>query len=225
MKQIILPLAFFLLIINNGVAQTIIGPRAGLNLSGINGLEDSHIRSGWAIGAFIMSNKPSQRIGLSSDILVSSRGGRSFYATNSDSVSEVWNSYYNINYLEIPLLVNVFFFKESQNFRPRIFAGPSLSVKINATKNLQYHNYQITGENYISINNKTSSSYKNLDAGLLLGIGFTYSMCERTCLNVDFRYLQGLIDIRNKNQFYHSALYNHNVSILVGIGYQIGNRH
>jgi hypothetical protein len=221
MIRVFFSLSLLFLVIQSSYSQTFYaGPRAGFNLSRIDGFNSKEYRSGWAIGAFMMY-KPCERIGFSSDLLLSAKGARVKKSYVTDTSTETWDNFINLNYLELPLLINLYFCTKNKIFKPRIFAGPTFGLKLSATENINYTREQDGILTEKSLKNKVSGNYKNGDLAFTFGAGFSYQMAERACFYLDARYTSGILDLRTIN-YYPSVLYNRNLSFLLGIGYQIG---
>jgi hypothetical protein len=218
MRSFFLVLTFSLFIHFSNAQRFSVGPRIGANLSQINGLPYSMPRGGWNIGAFVVYN-PCPHTGFSADLLLSSNGSRSKYIQKSGTTTESWDSYINMNYLNLPLLYNLYFGKETSMFRPKLFGGVStgflLSSKQSLVYSLENNNTQINS----SSDKNNCGEFKKIDIGGIAGGGFVFKMEENVQLNFDVRYLYGFQDIRSQRSIYTGSLHNNNISFLLGIAY------
>ena len=132
------------------------GPRIGLNMSTFGRDASGYtLRPGVTAGAFLMYSSLNH-FGISGDILYSQMGAK--FSQNNESFKQ------RINYLEIPVALR-YFLTLSGNFRPNLFFGPSLGIKLNA-KNTKYTNTNplITRSDF-----DNSNDFNNLDLGLIAG--------------------------------------------------------
>jgi len=150
-------------------AQTLsIGPVIGGNLSSISEAQNGERLLGLAAGLFA-NYSINEKIGLNVKTLFSQMGLAS--SVSDESV--------RLNYFQIPLS-GVYFFGETGNkFRPKVFLGPYVGFLLGA-KN---------GDIDIK------ESFKSLDFGGQVGLGFNYSLKERTWLNVDAGYSAGFAEV------------------------------
>lgn len=88
-----------------------------------------------------------------------------------------------LHYLRIPLRFDYFFGKMGDDFRPKIYIGPSLGILGKATSEIGSAKVTVT------------DSYKPFDLGLAVGTGFNYRLAPSTWLNIDVTYTHGLVSI------------------------------
>jgi len=197
-----------------------IGPKAGLNLSRLNGLSDGRTRPGTVVGLSVTWEK-FHNVGFNADFLISSKGARRTGQINTDSFNLKWNSSLNLIYLEIPLLAELYLAKKEQSFRPKIFGGLSTAFKLEASESMRYiKDYSDGVYESFSGSQIKSGTYKKNDVGIICGAGFQYRIGDRAKFIFDARYTYGLTNIQSNSQ--STSLKNRAVSILLGIHYQIG---
>lgn len=148
-------------------AQTLsIGPVLGANFSKISKLDNAKTRTGLSAGIFA-NYSIDEHFGLNLKLLYSQLG------TKLDNTTESTR----LNYIQLPLS-GVYFFGESGNsIRPKIFLGPYVGFLLSATD---------------TNGNDIADTYKKVDFGGQLGVGFNYRIKNRTWLNVDATYASSL---------------------------------
>jgi hypothetical protein len=201
-----------------------VGPRVGLNLSTLRGdVTGYKLTPGLAAGAFVMYSSLNH-FGISADVLYSQRGGRFPSTTNGGTTTEFTQ---RINYLEIPVALR-YFLTRSGDFRPNVFFGPSLAIPLSAQRVRQKLN------NVEQPNTDNSSTFKNLDLGLLAGFQLNFpGFGERQRFLIDARYTFGLTDITvpftpvNVVPGANGAqnIYNSTITVTLGYGFGVGREH
>lgn len=111
-----------------------------------------------------------------------------------------------LDYVRVPLKVYYFFNNFEDDFRPKIYAGPSLGFLVGG----QTEQFSEIG----TIELDSKDFYEDFDLGLLLGTGFNYRLAERTWFNFDLAYAHGLTDIAKTGKGY-----NRNLNLNVGIAW------
>ncbi len=156
------------------------GPRIGLNMSKFGGdVEPNKFHPGLTAGAFLMYSSLNH-FGISADVLYAQRGA-AFRVQRNDGSTLTYDQ--RVNYLEIPVALR-YFLTLNGNFRPNLFAGPSLAFKLNAKSN----QYMPKGDN--------SSSFNSADLGLFAGFQLNWKgFADRQRFLIDARYNYGLSDI------------------------------
>lgn len=205
----------FLLCLSTGYAQQRFsaGPRLGLNLSNYWGNADGmKFKPGLAAGAFIMYSSLNH-FGISADVLYSQRGTR--YNTGFVKFTQ------RVNYLEIPVVAR-YFLTLSGNFRPNLFIGPSLGIKLNAKRVNGADD--IVGSSPL-INGENSNDFRNLDLGATGGFQLNWGAGNRQRFLIDARYNLGLTDVQTglPNRWGpRSSLQNSTITLTLGYGFGIG---
>lgn len=93
------------------------------------------------------------------------------------------NSRTTLHYMRIPVQVNYFFGEFGDDFRPKIYAGPTLGIMGKATNELR------------DIKTTVTDNYDPFDVALTVGTGFNYRVAPATWLNFDVAYNHGLMNI------------------------------
>ena len=191
------------------------GPRIGLNLSNYWGNADGmKFKPGLAAGAFLMYSSLNH-FGISADVLYSQRGTR--YNNGSLKFTQ------RVNYLEIPVVAR-YFLTLSGNFRPNIFIGPSLAIKLNAKR----VNGEINGVSSSVVNADNSNDFKNLDLGATGGFQLNWGTGHRQRFLIDARYNLGLTGVQTALPNVwgpRSSLQNSTVTFTLGYGFGVGREH
>ncbi len=207
--------SFLLLSLSTGYAQQRFsaGPRIGLNMANYWGNADGmKFKPGISAGAFLMYSSLNH-FGISADVLYAQRGTRYEDATRRFTQ--------RVNYLEIPV-VGRYFLNLSGNFRPNIFIGPSVAIKLNAKRvNGEY----INGGSGPALNADNSNDFKNLDLGATGGFQLNWGTGNRQRFLIDARYNLGLSGVQNNlpNAWgARNSLQNSTITLSLGYGFGIG---
>ena len=192
------------------------GPRIGLNLSNYWGNADNmNFKPGIAAGAFLMYSSLNH-FGISADVMYSQRGakyddGRTYRFTQ------------HVNYLEVPVVAR-YFLTLAGNFRPNVFVGPSLGIKLNAKRT---NGERINGAD-TNINADNTSDFNSLDLGATGGFQLNWGTGHRQHFLVDARYTLGLSNVQSNlpNLWErHNSLYNSTITVTLGYGFGVGREH
>jgi Outer membrane protein beta-barrel domain len=183
------------------------GPRVGLNLSNYWGNADGmSFKPGVAAGAFLMYSSLNH-FGISADVLYSQRGTK--YDNGVIKFTQ------RVNYLEVPVVAR-YFLTLNGNFRPNIFVGPSLGIKLNA-KRVDGSSAAFNGEN--------SNDFRDLDLGATGGFQLNWGTGNRQHFLIDARYNLGLSDVQtNLPNLWgqRSSLQNSTITIALGYAFGVG---
>ncbi len=184
-----------------------IGPRVGANFAKLLGdAAPNSLRPGLAAGAFVMYSSLNH-FGMSADILYSQRGGKFTGFTTNGTVTQTYDLNERINYLEIPIALR-YFLTTSGDFRPNLFFGPSVGIKLNA-------NADISGLGNIDF----GPAVRPVDLGVLAGFQLNFpGLGERQRFLVDARYTYGLTNISTSS----SNINNSTVTLTLGYGFGVG---
>jgi len=111
-----------------------------------------------------------------------------------------------LNYVRLPVKFYYFFNKFGDDFRPKIYVGPSFGLLAGGKT-----------ERFTELGTfKTNSTdlYEKFDVGALIGTGFNYRVARGTWLNVDVAYAHGLTNIAKSGK-----AFNRNVLASVGLAW------
>jgi outer membrane protein W len=153
------------------------GPVVGANfsrLSDIGGGVDVEFKPGIVAGGqLIYSNV--NNWGVGGAVLYSREGVK----TNNRDVETKTN----ITYIRVPLKFHYFFRDNEDNFRPKIFAGPSFGILLDADSK--------TGD----VETDLGDTFNTFDLGLTAGAGLNARIAEGTWFNLDIGYTYGFLDV------------------------------
>ena len=195
------------------------GPRLGLNLSNYWGNADGmSFKPGIAAGAFLMYSSLNH-FGISGDILYSQRGANYSGAIIPGVGRPATGSFtQRVNYLEIPIVAR-YFLTLAGNFRPNIFVGPSVGIKLNAKR--------VSGSS-AALNADNSNDFNNLDLGATGGFQLNWGMGHRQHFLIDARYTLGLSGVQTGLPNIwgpRTSLQNSTATITLGYGFGVGREH
>jgi len=175
-----------------------IGPTVGFNSARFS--ENSGARPSFNFG-ILYNYSIFENSGLGVELLYSQEG----------SITKIGNNNYTheLNYIRIPLEFNYYFGKINNDFRPKLFAGPSLAFLVGGESKSKF------GSSEVTYNSK--DLYKSFDIGLLLGVGFNYRLSDLIWFNFDAGYTHGLLNVsKGSNPELKNRLINLNFGIAYG---------
>ena len=197
------------------------GPRLGLNLSNYWGNADGmKFKPGLAAGAFLMYSSLNH-FGISADVLYAQRGTK-FSGTVTPPFGNPTTTSFTqrVNYLEIPVVAR-YFLTLSGNFRPNVFIGPSLAIKLNAKR----VDGEINGVSTAVVNGENSNDFKDLDLGATGGFQLNWGAGNRQRFLIDARYNLGLSNVQTDLPNLwgrRNSLQNSTITLTLGYGFGIG---
>ncbi|GAB4021599.1 hypothetical protein GCM10028773_30960 [Spirosoma koreense] len=173
--------------------------------------DNMSFKPGLAAGAFLMYSSLNH-FGISADVLYSQRGAK--YADSRYSFTQ------HVNYLEIPVVAR-YFLTLSGKFRPNVFVGPSLGIKLNAKRT----NGQILSGPPTVVNMDNTSDFNSLDLGATGGFQLNWGVATRQHFLIDARYTLGLANVQsNLPNLWgpHNSLYNSTITVTLGYAFGVG---
>ncbi|MBK9106315.1 MAG: PorT family protein [Saprospiraceae bacterium] len=168
--------------------QTSIGPRVGVNFANVSNVAGSKSLTGLVLG-LTSTYSISESTGLTIDLLYSGEG----YVLDGND--------HHLNYLQIPVLFDLFFGQLGEKFRPKVYAGLTPGFLLNAKVN----------------DNDVDDFYNTFNIAVTGGLGFNYRVGSRIWLNTDLRGFLGLSDIRK--DVIGDKVANNNVQVSIGLAY------
>lgn len=191
------------------------GPRVGVNFSNFWGDADNfRYKPGFAAGGFLMYSSLNH-FGLSIDALYSQRGAK--YKNTGLEFTQ------HVDYLEIPIVAR-YFLNRSGNFRPNLFVGPSIGIKLGAHET----NSKTNGVETPQYNINNSSLFKKADLGVTAGFQLNFKAGYRQHFLIDGRYSLGLSEVRAQRDLYgiqRDALRNSTFTLALGYSFGIGKEY
>jgi hypothetical protein len=117
----------------------------------------------------------------------------------------------NANYVRVPLKAIYFFGKSGDVVRPKISAGPTFGFLTDASS--------ATTDEGVKVKTDITDNIKGFDFGVNAAAGLNFRLAQRTWLNTELAYNQGLTDItKSNNSTQHNGNVGVNVGLLVGLG-------
>lgn len=199
-------LLFAIVLLGNGVGVQAqvnsFGPTIGFNYAWLSDNDNDNAR-------------PSFNAGLlyNHSILESSGIGIELRYSQEGSKTKIGNLTYTneLNYIRVPLEFNYYFGVLEDDFRPKIFAGPSFAFLIGGESKVQ------VGENIVTTDSK--DIYEPFDIGLQAGAGFNYRLAKMTWLNFDVAYTHGFLNVDSGNNTNEPQNRLANVNLGVAFGF------
>ena len=168
-----------------------IGPRAGINFSNVNNIDESESVTGLVLG-LTTTYSLNENSGLTLDLLYSSEGYQAPFEE------------YHLRYLQIPFYYNYFFGDLGDRLRPKIYVGIAPAFWLGGTLN------------ELDVNDEYYNKFMVSGTG---GLGFNYRVGNRIWLNTDLRSFIGLSDIRAKNFIESESINPRTVQLSLGLAY------
>jgi outer membrane immunogenic protein len=179
------------------------GIKLGINFSGIAGSEVSDEwkrKGGIAAGGFLVFGI-SESFAIQPEILISQKGAK-YESINNGEVLKTW---FNLTFIEIPVLANFYIPMNSRTkFHPCFFTGPFLGLKIRGKSRTEWR-----GE----ITESEIEDSKRMEFGLIFGAGTSFILGPGK-MAVDIRYSWSLTSILKNQEVKNNAL-----SILFGYSF------
>jgi outer membrane protein W len=216
---------FFLFAINVNAQKISLGIRAGGIYSTLNGLDSSVYKPG-VMGGLFLEYKGESAWSFTADFLYAQKGttfDRSSKNANN-TVREKYTNDYKMNYFELPILFHYNFLSDSSKFRPRIFAGPSINIRLKSTNSFNYTKTSLTNDSTLANldgSEDLAFKYSPIDYGAVVGVGFTFAATDKLNIYFDARYSFGLLDIREKISNSSKAIHNRNAMVMIGVSYSL----
>ena len=199
-----------------------VGPRLGLNIANLSGVDDLKAKAGLTVGAFMLYSFQ-EHFGISADMLYSMEGAKFTDLDINGNITTKTENDISLSYLRIPLLANVFFGEYGNHFRPKVSLGPSLGLLLSA-KNKFKRVTSTSAVDVITVEDKENvqNNFKGVDLGAVIGAGFNYRLAESVWWNFDLRYYIGATDINDRPTVNYNSKTIKNNSFSVSLGLGIG---
>lgn len=182
MKKILFAIVFIGVSSNIQAQVNSIGPTVGFNYAWLS--DDANVEA-----------RPSYNVGIlfNHSILESSGIGIEARYSQEGFRTKIGNQTFThqLNYLRVPLEFNYYFGELEDDFRPKIFAGPSFGFLIGGKSKT------VIGETIVTVESK--DLYEPFDFGVNAGVGFNYRLAESVWLNFDAAYTHGFLKVTQGN--------------------------
>ena len=175
--------------------------------------DNMSFKPGFTAGAFVMYSSLNH-FGISGDILYSQLG------TKFDDGRYRFTQH--VNYLEIPVVAR-YFLTLSGNFRPNLFVGPSLGIKLNAKRT----NGEVLNAPAATVNADNTGDFNSLDLGATGGFQLNWGVGNRQRFLFDARYTLGLANVQALPNLWgpKNSLHNSAITLTLGYGFGIGKEY
>ncbi len=199
MKNLLLTSAFLLCGISIANSQEFsLGPTLGVNNSWMDDVPGDTEGLIGLNGGLTLVYSTEEHWGVGLDLKFSGEGMRTKLR------GETGNT--RLNYVRVPVKIIYFFNEFGNDFRPKIYLGPSLGILVG-------------GETEVILPVGTAKFdskdlFEDADFGLTFGTGFNYRISPGAWLNVDLAYGHGISDIAKNGE-----AYNRNLSLNVGVAW------
>lgn len=191
-----------------------IGPSIGINHSWQSNVDNKQFKPGLNAGVFVVySIDPHWALGA--DVRYSMEGVKS---SNENSLIETTYKA-NLNYVRIPVKGFYFFGQKGNQFRPKVYAGPSVGFLVGGNTTVET-DFKTTNAATIITKTKSKDAFKAVDLGIVIGTGFNYRIHKKGIwLNADINYTHGLPTISKNSNLERS---NRSLLASVGVGFPLG---
>lgn len=200
MKKIFFVLVLFGAALGVQAQVNSLGPTAGFNYAWLSEPDNADAR-------------PSFNVGLTYNYSIFESAGIGIKARYSQegAKTKIGNRTFTsaLNYIRVPLEFYYYFGQLEDDFRPKIFAGPSLAFLIGGKTDVAI------GETTAEVDSK--DLYEPFDFGLQAGAGFNYRLAEMTWLNFDVAYTHGFMNVLGQNS--GSDAKNRLVNVNLGVAF------
>ncbi len=217
-KQIIL-IATFIAISCAGMSQTLsLGPKAGVNISNLTNLDNLESKAGVTAGGFLMYSFV-EHFGIGVDLLYSNEGAKYVFEVNDGNNESRYQFKADLNYLRVNVPFTIFFRKQEDAVRPKIFAGPGMAFLLSAK-----HKSELLAStpNSVTAFEGTSAAtdkYNRFDIGVLAGLGINFKLAESVWLDLDASYHADAIDIVKNPPSGSDPVHNTGLAFTAGLAF------
>jgi outer membrane protein W len=194
-----------------------VGPKVGVNVTSLSNLDDIKSRAGFTAGGFLVYSFV-ENFGIGLDAMYSMEGAKYEYSFGSGEDQVRLKNKLDLNYLRFNVPLTYFFRLKPDNFRPKIYAGPSIAFLMSAKSKTEV--VSAPGNSGYEVDEKrtVTDNYKGTDFGAVIGTGFNYRLAEATWLNFDVAYHIGATDIP-KDSDQDDPIKNRGLSLTAGVGF------
>jgi hypothetical protein len=178
--------------------QSSFGPSIGLNYAWLSDLDNTSGRPSYNLGV-TYTHSIIENAGLGIDLRYSEEGSKQ-EVTGVELTTK-------LNYVRVPIKFIYFFGQLEKDFRPKLFAGPTMGFLIGGKSQLRSE----TGTTEVD----SKDYYESVDLGLNFGTGFNYRLAEAMWLNFGVAYTHGFVNVVKSGP----EAFNRNVNVNLGIAW------
>lgn len=175
-----------------------LGPTAGFNYAWLSDLDNTTGRPSFNVG-LTYTYSIIENSGLGVDLIYSEEGTKQ-EVSNLDLTTE-------LNYIRVPIKYFYFFGDIEDDFRPKIYIGPSFAFLVGGTSEVRSE----TGT--VEVDSK--DYFEGFDVGVNVGTGFNYRLAEATWLNFNVAYTHGMINVVKSGP----EASNRNINVNLGVAW------
>lgn len=211
MKRIgtLLIVLLFVAFMTNMASAQLVGKglKFGASLANLSGSDagDTQIRTGFGGGAFI-TYAINDNFAIQPELLYVMKGAKQTY---TDPILGDVDGVLKFDYLELPILVQALI-PTSGNFKPTVFAGPSVGFLLSAKAKAEAMGYSAE----VDVKDMT----KSVDFGLAFGAGVGYQLTNGGTITFDARYGLGLTSVDDSGA--DANIKNGVISIMAGYSFK-----
>lgn len=210
MKRLFLWLMIGLSLVSLSAAATKLQPgfsfglKGGLNIADFSGADVDlafQTKVGFAAGG-LLTYRLSNILAIQSEVLFTQKGAKIFAKVQGIMLNE----WFNLNYIEIPLLFKFYPPLESV-IRPMFFAGPYVAFKSSFKEKWEYGDQG---------GNDDVGTFREKETGFAAGGGLDFPLKGGIRMSVEIRYTRGLSTLSKDAE---QRSYNAVFAVLVGIAF------
>lgn len=198
MKNLLFVCAALFMGLNLNAQVNSLGPTAGFNYAWMSDRAGSTGRPAWNAG-LTYTYSIFQKVGIGVDAKYSVEGMK----LEQNNVKYLTD----LRYIRLPFKVIYFFNELPDNFRPKLYVGPTLGFLIGGKTDA------VTETGKVTVDSK--DLIENFDFGATVGAGFNYRLAEMTWLNFDVAYTHGFVDVVKSG----AKSSNRNVNVNLGVAW------
>ncbi len=182
-----------------------LGPIAGVGHSWISSMDHQDLKPSVSLGIGLVYSKH-EHWGWGADLVASHEGFKVKDEATGTKMA------INPTYLRLTPKAYYFFGKYGSPIRPKVYAGPSLGVKL---KEDHYNNgdRMSAGEPAPVFNRE--DVFNDLDLGLTAGAGLNIRLAKSTWLSMDGNYYHGLLDVTDHGNMNRNLRFN--IGVMFGL--------
>ncbi len=196
-KKILLVTITVLCSLASQAQQHSLGPTIGFNYATLTNVDNSTGRPGLNIG-LTYNYSTLQNWGFGLEAKYSQEGVR----VKSGNVTQTTK----LDYLRVPVKFQYFFGKVENDFRPKLYGGPSFGLLLGGQSEVN------TNGTVVKVDNK--DFFNSTDVGLIGGVGFNYRLKKAIWLNTDVAYTHGLTNAAKDGR---QESFNRKMSVNLGV--------
>lgn len=178
--------------------QSSFGPSVGFNYAWMSDLDNSTGRPSFNVG-LTYTHSILQHSGFGIDLRYSQEGTKQ-QVNGLDLTTK-------LDYVRVPIRFIYFLGELENDFRPKLYAGPSLGILVGGKSEVRSEIGTATVD--------SKDYFETFDFGVNVGTGFNYRLAEATWLNFDVAYTHGFLNVVKNGP----ESFNRNVNVNLGVAW------